>query len=1102
MESDTMMEVDNKGFEKDIKRSPYLSAVQSLPGNTPGEKYKTINTLVQGIIAGSNEPCSYNGDVATWDACTPALHPLIKAHIGKKLRLTGEIEEALKCPDVKVVNVALRAKWFFYSTNDYINTAYVANILPLVSKRTKLRIIKRLSQSLANDEAKGEQFFNFFYDRYGFQEAFQFITCCSEQIIDGILTERQVVLSTKTLGILFKKHPKLVIDYMHKMTNNADEKDKVLEPVIRFVPRLIKNHTSDYIVLFEKLSGKQWPKLGCKLTHYLTRNNPKYIMSNIHKYQDCSFRSLRKNLTLKQYMKVLGNLCSEQRSSFDFFEILKLLRYDAIENRLDLITDIYKNKYGEELLTRLEFFNIQSRLKEMHGLLTLKQIETFVSHLVLKRKCCGIDDVLPFLAYYPQEKILQLLHRVRNQGEQGQRCSDGFLSFEYKLLFSYLTGKERTDEAKRLMMNPRPDLDSFYYECCCYLPIDESLKMLMDAYNSSSPPKEGKLSLVTKMIMTCKINKSQEGLLEFLSFYNDRHKNALPSTFRAVLPEIVKALDAMNPNVTLLSEFYKLVIQQYVFKNLFLSGDDVVHLIFSKIHLLLGQSDNDAGGQVLFDKLVNIYLEFKIEFYSRSPWDILPSNPKLEMDVLDKMIRTIPQIYPEDHTTWKDKVKRVQVLMNIVSKLHEHNVIKKKNQNNDKNYPTSARLSKMEDYTWLANTICKIFKESNDCGSLVDNLRSVIREYDPEFHRSKIPPTSECVRQMLLNGRVRGELKNHPEIILANWEQYLHVCRSMLYRRSKKAARKFVLALKWHNELPIKFIERCSLEIGSEGSLDVLGILVEGESLGELLSRYAPRAPSMDIYELDPMGTYKILPSFPSAVNASNPPVDLTFLLPFIQNTDNSKIMLRVISRLGRHVEKTKVLGFIDLLWNNPNILKKSAIFLLISEVGDFDEVQSLLRKLYAEKREPWHRRMVTRKILSYAKELSDEKIQSLVDICIDIVTVDDDADLGIFISKIHALPRRCCPEYVKKLLTKVEALAVNDDHTKWKEKWIVRILTVIEEKMVICFPKELILDILRKYFFRTHSWHVSMVTMCLARLVFSSSLARNNKKALGQKKL
>lgn len=167
-------------------QTSHLEAIQALPGDTPGEKYKWISDLIKERLSESNSL----EEVIESEKIPRPLVPFVQIHAAMMLNKKNPndqstyaaIAEALKSRDEIIVNKALQANNFFNGTNEYItNVQYFFNYLfPYVSLNTRTRIINVLASRLASkNPALAEEFFKAVASFYGLKQALPLLPACS-----------------------------------------------------------------------------------------------------------------------------------------------------------------------------------------------------------------------------------------------------------------------------------------------------------------------------------------------------------------------------------------------------------------------------------------------------------------------------------------------------------------------------------------------------------------------------------------------------------------------------------------------------------------------------------------------------------------------------------------------------------------------------------------------------------------------------------------------------------------------------------------------------------------------------------------------------------
>lgn len=443
-------------------QTPYLDAIQSVPGVTLGEKFKWIAGFIKERIS----ECNSLEDVMESEKIPRHLVPLVQVQaammMNKKNRADqstyGAIAEALKSQDEMVVAKALQARSFFDGSNETITNVqyFFENLFPNVSLNTRTRIIKNLSTHLAHKNAPlAEQFFLAVATHYGIEQALPLLIACDESFAYDTIVTRGIVLSRKMVKQMFHKNPDFVVRYLRLSKPNTDPCTRNLHKVNihdykDFLAALIKKRTDSFVELYE-MHEKRPPciTLSSKCAEAFLKNGREH---------------LQRNPTL--YINILP---------------LKLISSSRMES----------------IFVKLFPTNV-------------KKFDT--------------DQMLHYLEYYPQDKKLDLF-LTSYQAAYGKSILDDKTKVTANLM-KLLPTDERVRQTRiKLEDNPEMFKGVDYHVCWhCYLPIAESIPQFKDEM-SKTTEMECRTIIACKMIYTCKVNNDNQALLDLLTYFNNRHKN-------------------------------------------------------------------------------------------------------------------------------------------------------------------------------------------------------------------------------------------------------------------------------------------------------------------------------------------------------------------------------------------------------------------------------------------------------------------------------------------------------------------------------------------------------------------------------------------------
>ncbi|XP_017795532.1 PREDICTED: uncharacterized protein LOC108576967 [Habropoda laboriosa] len=445
-----------------VLQTPYLDAIQAVPGATLSEKFRWLAGFIKQRIS----ECNSLEDVVESEKIPRHLAPLVQVQaammMNKKNRADqstyGAIAEALKSKDEIVVTKALQARSFFDGSNKAITNVqyFFENLFPYVSLNTRTRIIKNLSIHLApknSDLAK--EFFVAVASCYGIEQALPLLLACNETFAYDTVVKRRIILSRKLVKQIFRKNPDFVVRYLRLSKPNTDPYVRNLHKVDiydyrDFLAALVKKRTDSFVELYE-MHKKQPPSmtLSSKCAEAFLKNGREHLQRNPKLY----IKILPLKLISSSRMEsIFVKLFPKDAKSFDTNEMLNYLKYYPQDKKVDFFLKSYQEVYGTSIL-------------DDKNKITLNLMG-----------------------------ILPVEERVRQARIKLESSPDLFVGLDYHLCWY------------------------------CYLPIEESMPRLKDDM-AKTTEMEYRSVIACKMIFTCKVNNDDQALLEVLTYFKNRHKN-------------------------------------------------------------------------------------------------------------------------------------------------------------------------------------------------------------------------------------------------------------------------------------------------------------------------------------------------------------------------------------------------------------------------------------------------------------------------------------------------------------------------------------------------------------------------------------------------
>ncbi|KAK2703864.1 uncharacterized protein LOC136041481 [Artemia franciscana] len=352
-----MEEEQVKENSKIYLKTPYLDAIQSIPGESAHDKYCWIAVEIKARIAmGANLE-----EIVKMEQFPRALYGLIKVEAAKILNRTGHtsqsnyeaIEEGLKSENTEIFSRSLQAKEFFNNITDF--DYFSNNLLHHVSYNTRCKIIKKLAHRLAGRNPQlAEEFFDGILSSYGVDRAMPILVACSKLFIKDVISKQKLVLSIGMVNLLYKRYPDLIVWYL-KLSNPAlnDPLERRIHHVKiseykSFLPKLIRRNLSAFVEIYEMHSKNS---LGL----HLSRKQANRFAWNAKKYYldkpNIFYKLLIPENISEEDMKIMfPKMLPDKIEDFNTNRMLQYLRQYPKAFSVSLLLKSYENVYGMSLL--------------------------------------------------------------------------------------------------------------------------------------------------------------------------------------------------------------------------------------------------------------------------------------------------------------------------------------------------------------------------------------------------------------------------------------------------------------------------------------------------------------------------------------------------------------------------------------------------------------------------------------------------------------------------------------------------------------------------------------------------------------------------------
>lgn len=323
-----------------ITATPYLNALQKIPGDTASEKKKWLGKL-------SLDQEKASGDISQLPS---EMQPLLRVVTAVKNKIYEGVTSSLLSDDVTIVRRALQARWYFDGSHkDYLNVRYfVDQIFLNVSRNTRQHIIKTLAYKL-KDKQFAQEMFTAIETIYGIRQALPLILVCDEDFIYSKIKNIQLPLSI--VKKLFRKNMDLIVRYLRLSDPSVDNSFKVnIQEYVTFLPALMKKRLSAFVELYE-MHQKNPLRITLSNTcvNALLTNGMQYVLRKPRLYIELL---PIKRINAERMEKIFPGLLPERIDEFCLYTALNYLEYYPKEKKLDLLRQVYKAKYRCDLLDR------------------------------------------------------------------------------------------------------------------------------------------------------------------------------------------------------------------------------------------------------------------------------------------------------------------------------------------------------------------------------------------------------------------------------------------------------------------------------------------------------------------------------------------------------------------------------------------------------------------------------------------------------------------------------------------------------------------------------------------------------------------------------
>ncbi|XP_044011876.1 uncharacterized protein LOC122854906 [Aphidius gifuensis] len=395
--------------------SPYLEAIQQIPGKTPGEKYKTLNCIARKLIDDTMETDDdgvKNVYVKSSAELPECLVPIVRLEVAKILHQPDGIVSALKSDDAFINDRALKVKWFFDGSNEDITNSQYFNkhIFPYVSLTVRIKIIKNLAKylMLSNKQGIAENFYIELKEQYGEELVRPLCFACGEDFIRITTNEWKKPVTVSELEIIYPRFPDIVILLLKKSPVKYS----------KCLPKLLTNHTDIFVDIIEKTTSGLYVKLTNKKSELFFKHARNAFLTNPKLFMPClNLKLITAKLNKLEFYQFYKKQFPQNYANFYFPTLFEYLKYYPEEEKLNLLMSTFKDSYGISLLECTDLIS--------PDLLRLLNPE---ERIKIARKKIEKDDTsrnieYSWICYLPTNESIPLIkEKISKESDINNRC--------------------------------------------------------------------------------------------------------------------------------------------------------------------------------------------------------------------------------------------------------------------------------------------------------------------------------------------------------------------------------------------------------------------------------------------------------------------------------------------------------------------------------------------------------------------------------------------------------------------------------------------------------------------------------------------------------
>lgn len=961
---------------------PYLNAIQTVPGNTPGEKFRWITKFIKQRLSVSN-----NLEDLESEKIPKSLVPLVQVQAAIMLnkadptnqRTYEAIAEALKSEDELVVNTALKARNFFNGINETVtnNKYFFENLFSYVSLNTRKRIIKTLALHLApRNSTLAEQFFLSIDSFYGLEQALPLLLACGEFFVYDTIIDKRIVLSRRMIKLFFRKNPDFVVSYLRLSKPTTISYARKLPSVnihdfTDFLAALVRTRLDSFVELYE-MHEKDPPKI------FLSNKSVVAFLKNGREHLERKAKLYIEILPLKNisncYMEVIfPKLFPDNIRDVNTDDMLRYLKYYREDKKMDLFLKSYRKVYNKDILNDSE--KITPNLLEI---------------------------------LHPEERIKQARIKL-NSKTKAYNESGNIVTWE------------------------------------CFLSTKESL-LLFGKEICTASEMEDRARIACKMIHSCKINNDNPSLLKVLTYVRSKHCNERPWFLYEVFKTLLQLYNLPQLGPSYWSILLNMMVRAHVRKDLLALNSVGVKMIEAAIYYKINQNEP-------FHELIDMLIDLKTT-KCRGYWNILQKNHNYERMCLESCLNIVSQKYNSDQPPWKED--RFGILFDLCSSIYYFNQV----------HVTKTSLIEpmtIKNYPWLLQAIEEILSTIKQSDIyLVADLQNMFMTYEMDLYERFWPRTEKIVEIKI--SEALKLLKRNPQDILDHWKEYLKACKD---NWNKGHTKLFIKAIRWYNEIPIKFAEQCLQDLTEKkevACLDILSTLVYGETFSKIIEPLIPKNKTLDVDQKDAKTSYNLIQHLTSGIKIANPPVPLSVLSRLCQG-DYLPLALSALTNVCKRTNIMDVVSFARMLCGQRVAVRKHGIRLM-RIVASRDQLLNFFHMLWKTEENQSIREIMFSIIVKLFQEEPGSSTRLLFSHMISTFALQDEKSCYYVLLTISLVPDQYVVDFIKQTLNMIDRFEKLGLHKDKVAKYTSIMLSQINEPICNLLPENFIKDLIQRYLF------------------------------------